>query len=403
MNNKSARIPGITLDKQLPLLPKEVVFCRNCVVSNQRPRTRFTEDGICSACLWAYEKDHVVDWDKRTKELEILCDRHRSKDGSYDVVVPGSGGKDSGFVAHQLKHRYGMNPLCVTWAPFEYTEIGWTNLQNFIASGFDNIMGQPDGKLHRKLSKLTFELVGDAWQPFTYGQKTWAAHIALKFGIPLVMFGENGELEYGGTEKFKNMSSQGPDAWTEEQFKGTEIDEIAKYGLQMGVLKEEELTPQALRWYRPPPKDEIIKSGLEMHWYSYYQKWVPEENYYYVVQHTGFEPNPEGRSEGTYTKYVSLDDKLDGFHWYLSYMKFGMGRASRDAQQDIRRHHITREEGVALTKRYDGEFPQRHFQWLLDYMDVDEEYFWEVCDFYRSLSNVWEKVNGEWELMHVVS
>ena len=90
----------ITLDRQLEQLPREVVFCRNCVVSNQRPRTRFNEEGICSACLWAYEKDHAVDWDKRAKELDALCERHRSKDGSFDVVVPGSGGKDSGFVAH---------------------------------------------------------------------------------------------------------------------------------------------------------------------------------------------------------------------------------------------------------------------------------------------------------------
>jgi len=120
------------------------------------------------------------------------------------------------------------------------------------------------------------------------------------------------------------------------------------------------------------------------------------------VNHTGFQPDPDGRSEGTYTKYVSLDDKLDGFHWYLSYMKFGMGRASRDAQTDIRRHHITREEGVTLTRRYDGEFPQRHYQWFLDYLDITEEHFWEVCDFHRSLSNVWQKNGDEWKLLHVV-
>jgi len=403
MSVNKTKMSGITLDKQLDLLPKQIVFCKNCVVSNQRPRTRFNELGICSACQWAYEKDHVVNWEERGRELELLCNIHRSKDGSYDVVVPGSGGKDSGFVAHQLKQRYGMHPLCVTWAPFEYTEIGMENLQNFIASGFDNITGQPNGQLHRKLARLTFELVGDAWQPFTYGQKTWAAHIASKFGIKLVMFGENGELEYGGSEEFKNLPSQGPDAWTTEQFKGAEVDEVARYGLDIGILKPDELNPQTLRWYRPPVKEEFIKSQIEMHWYSYYHKWVPEENYYYVVQNTGFKPNPEGRSEGTYTKYVSLDDKLDGFHWYLSYMKFGMARASRDAQQDIRRHHITREEGVALTRRYDGEFPERHFRWLLDYMDIDEDFFWEVCNFYRGKSNVWNEVNGKWSLSHVVS
>ena len=139
-----------------------------------------------------------------------------------------------------------------------------------------------------------------------------------------------------------------------------------------------------------------------MLWYSYYHKWTPQENFYYAVKNTGFQTNPEGHSEGTYTKHVSLDDKADGFHWYLAYMKFGMCRASRDAQTDIRRHHITREEGVALVNRYDGEFPVRHFKWFLEYMDVTEEYFWAVMDFYREKSNVWEKNNGEWVMKYPV-
>jgi hypothetical protein len=174
-------------------------------------------------------------------------------------------------------------------------------------------------------------------------------------------------------------------------------------GIELGVLKEAEISENTFQLYMPPNPEIIQRSGCEMHWFSYYNKWVPEENYYYCVNHTGMEPNPEGRSEGTYTKYVSLDDKMDGFHWYFSYMKFGMGRASRDAQTDIRRHHITRDEGVALTRRYDGEFPKNHFDWMLNYMGVSEEYFWEVCDFYRSKSNVWEKVGGQWNMKYQVS
>jgi N-acetyl sugar amidotransferase len=395
-------ISKITLDQQLPLLPKEVVFCRNCVVSNQRPRTQFNQEGICNACRWSYEKDHIVDWDQREKELQELCDLHRSSDGSFDVVVPGSGGKDSGYVAHQLKERYGMHPLCVTWCPFEYTEVGWKNLERFVSSGFNNIMGQPDGQIHRNLSRIAFELVGDPMQPFALGQKAWAFHIASKFGVKLVMYGENGELEYGGSEKYKNMPRETPEDWTEEYYKGVEVDSLVNVGLELGYLKSSDISAKTLQWYKPPPPEEILESGCEMHWYSYYHKWVPEENYYYTVNHTGLQPNPEGRSEGTYTKYISLDDKIDGFHWYMGYIKFGMGRASRDAQTDIRRHHITRDEGVALTRRYDGEFPGRHFQWFLDYIGVSEEYFWEVCNFYRANSNVWDNVDGQWKLIHQV-
>lgn len=393
----------MTLDKQLPKLPKKIQFCKNCVVSNQRPRTEFNEKGICSACQWAYEKDHVIDWEKRERELKELCDKHRSRDGSFDIVVPGSGGKDSAFVAHQLKHRYGMHPLCVTWSPFEYTNIGWENLQNFIRSGFSNVLGQPDLEIHRKLTKLCLELVGDPWQPFTFGQKMWAYHIARGFKIPLIMYGENGELEYGGSVKYKHLPKEGPEEYKELYFKGADVDAIVDVGVQRGMFDIKKIQPQTFQLYKSPPVDDIIKSGIQMHWYSYYHKWTPQENYYYAVENTGFQCNPAGRSEGTYTKYVSLDDKLDGFHWYLSYIKFGMGRASRDAQTDIRRHHITRDEAVALVKRYDGEFPKNHFQWFLQYADITEEFFWEVCDFYRGMSNVWKQEDGKWVLKYIAS
>ncbi len=391
-----------SLDRQFDSLSKEIKFCKNCVVSNQRPRTRFNEQGICAACQWAYEKDHSIDWAKRGRELEILCDQHRSRTGDFDVVVPGSGGKDSAYVAHQLKHRYGMHPLCVTWCPFEYTEIGWLNLWNFIHSGFTNIMGQPDGKIHRKLTRLAFELKGDAWEPFIYGQKAWAFHMATRFGIKLIFYGENGELEYGGSEKYKHLPKETPEEWESEYFKGGSVDQLVATGLERGILTKKEAGDSCLQFYKAPHLDQIIKNGTQMHWYSYYHKWTPQENYYYAVKHCGFEANSEGRSEGTYTKYASIDDKADGFHWYLSYMKFGMCRASRDAQSDIRRHHMTREEAVRLVRRYDGEFPKRHFRWFLDYMQIDEDFFWYVMDKYREKSNVWEKVDEKWVMKWVV-
>src|SRR5262249_11479523 len=141
------------------------------------------------------------DWQKRTEQLKDLCDRYRQGDGHYDVVVPCSGGKDSSSVAHKLKHWYGMHPLTVTWAPFIYTDIGLANYQNFVGSGFTNLLAWPNGKLHRKLARVAFEAVGDAWQPFAFGQMAYAFHIALQFVIKLVFFGENGEAEYGGSPK----------------------------------------------------------------------------------------------------------------------------------------------------------------------------------------------------------
>ena len=160
-------------------LPQKVEFCKKCVISNQRPRITFDDNNICSACNYAEVKKNVIDWKERESMLKDLLNKHRSKDGSYDVIVPGSGGKDSAFVAHQLKYKYGMHPLTITWAPFVYTDIGFENYINFKDSGFDNLLFFPNGKIHRKLSRLGFEFVGDNFLPFIYGQKSFAYHLAL--------------------------------------------------------------------------------------------------------------------------------------------------------------------------------------------------------------------------------
>lgn len=389
------------LDKQLESQPKEVIFCKRCVVSNQRPRLKIDQEGICSACRW-FEEKNAIDWNEREKMLCKLLDSHRSKDGSYDAVVPSSGGKDSAIVAHKLKHIYGMHPLTVTWAPFIYTDIGWQNYLSFKDAGFNNLLCSPDGKLHRKLARLALELLGDAWEPFAYGQMSYAFHVAVKFGIPLIFLGENGPLEYTGEMKNKDTPHEKIEDWSEEYYKGSGLHELVNVGLQKGIFAKEEIQPKTFELYLPPPMEDIKRLGVQMHYWSFYHKWMPQEHYYYAQKNTGFRANPDGRSEGTYSKYASLDDRLDGFHFYLAFIKFGIGRCTSDAAHEIRDGHITREEGIALVRRYDGEFPKKYFKDFLDYLDIDEKYFWEVVDSWRP-PHLWEKVNGEWKLKHQVS
>ena len=293
-----------------------------------------------------------------------------------------------------------MMPLTVTWAPFKYTDIGYKNFKCFIDSGFDNILVTPNGEMHRRLSKLSFLSVGDAWQPFSYGQMSIAFHIALRDKIKLIFFGENGEAEYGGaTHNF--FRPQNPlDDWNNLYFKGASIDRLLKQGIETGYFSENDVK-QNFHMYYPPNEPELLEGGYEYHWYSYYHKWVPQENYYYCKEHTGFEANPNGRSEGTYSKYASLDDRMDGFHYYLGFVKFGLGRCTSDAAHEVRDGHITREEAVALVKRYDGEFPAKHFQEFLEYIDITEEQFWQVCDSWRQ-PHLWEKDRNDWRLRHAV-
>lgn len=389
-----------TIDAQLAELNKEIFFCKKCVTSNQRPRITFDDEGICGACRYAEEKE-LIDWKSREEQLRDLLNKHRSKDGSFDVIVPASGGKDSGFVAHELKHKYGMTPLTVTWAPFTFTDIGRENFDRFIQSGFDNLMFSPNGEFHRKLSRVAFDVKGDHWEPFTFGQKSIAFQIAVKFGIPLIFYGENGEVEYGGDKKNKDKPFESVKDWERLYFKGAGVRKLVDIGQEAGIIKPEEVKSGALSIYEAPPLEQIDALGAEMHWYSYYKKWTPQENFYYASEHTGFEPNPDGRSEGTYSKYASLDDKTDGFHWYLGFIKFGMGRATRDASMEIRSGHIDREEAVALVNRYDGEFPKKWFPEFLEYLDIDEEHFWKICDDYR-LDHIWDKRDGKWCLKHPV-
>jgi N-acetyl sugar amidotransferase len=371
-------------------LPTEILFCRKCTMSNQRPRITFDENGVCSACTFAEYKRHKIDWAQRERELVELCNRHRKKNGEYDVIVPCSGGKDGGFVAHQLKFKYGMNPLTVTWAPLKATEIGRRNLDAFVQAGFDNILGTPNGIVTRKLTRLATQHLGDPFQPFIYGQTNFPLHMATKYNVPLVMYGENGEVEYGGDMKNAHRPDRQVQDHDKHYFSGLPPEFWAEHGLSLADLKP----------FMAPSYERLLENGTTIHFFGYYVAWDPQENFYYCREHTGFKPNPE-HSEGTYSKYASLDDKFDGFHYYMGYIKFGIGRATSDASHEIRDGKITREEGIALVRRYDGEFPDKYYQEFLDYSGITNEEFQAILDTWRS-DHIWRKTANGWELKHTV-
>jgi N-acetyl sugar amidotransferase len=367
-------------------LPTEVRFCRKCVISNQRPRITFDEAGVCSACHYAEYKRTKIDWGLREQELMDLCNKYRSNNGEYDVIVPCSGGKDGSFVAHQLKYKYGMNPLSVTWAPLMATELGRQNLDAFIASGFNHILGTPNPLVTRKLTQLSFKHLGDPFQPFIYGQTNFPLQMAVKHNIQLIMYGENGEVEYGGDAKNAFRPDRDIEDHDKHYFSGLPPEFWADHGISL-----RELYP-----FMSPHYGAIKENKTEIHFFGYYKFWDPQENFYYCHEHTGFRPNNE-RSEGTYSKYASLDDRIDGFHYYLSYIKFGIGRTSSDASHEIRDGKITRDEGVSLVKRYDHEFPTKYYEDFLEFCSITDEEVLEVIDSWRS-EHLWHKVEGQWEL-----
>lgn len=393
-------------------LPAEVRYCKRCVISNQRPSSsvefkhtkdskkatiRFDERGICDACRFAERKNNEVDWEERRARLQTLCDEKRSRNGSYDCLVPGSGGKDSVYAAMVLKREFGMHPLTVTWAPHLYSDVGWRNFQAWLhKGGFDNYLFTPDGQVHRTLTQLAYRNLLHPFQPFIFGQKNYAPKMALKMGIPLVFYGEN-EAEYGNpvgdNESAKRNTSYFASSRIGETlyFGGVAVDDLATHGIAPGQMDP----------YMPADPKSLEQAGIEVHYTGYYLKWVPQECYYYAAEHIGFEAN-EDRTEGTYSKYNSIDDKTDPYHYWTTLIKFGIGRATYDASQEIRNDHITREEGVALVQRYDQEFPRKYFPEFLDYLSMEEDEFFEIADSFRS-PHLWKRTNEGWVLRKSVT
>ena len=408
-------------------LPASVKFCRSCVVSNQRPSKtleykhtksskkdtiKFDGTNLCSACQFSLKKKNSINWDDLELELLELCDKHRSKDGRYDCIVPGSGGKDSFYTAHILKTKYNMHPLTVTWAPHIYTEWGWKNLQAWIKAGFDNYLMTPNAKVHRLLTRLAVENLFHPFQPFIFGQKYFAPRMAIHFNIPLVFFGETG-AEYG------SPIESGLKALRDSSFHAAH-DQKSIYlgGVLLEDLKENfGLVEQDIIPYLPVNPDDLVEKKIEVHRLGYYIRWHPQRCYYYAVEHSDFQASPE-RTSGTYSKYNSMDDKMDDFHYYTTYIKFGIGRATYDAGQEVRSGDITREEGVALVKRYDGEFPERFAEEIFKYLSIypdeykiasqmfeqpimDRAYFMKLTDHFRS-PHLWQHDGGEWKLRYSV-
>lgn len=393
-------------------LPEEVVFCKHCVISNQRPSSSvefkhkhnekkatigFDDHGVCDACRYHETKEKQISWEKREQELIKLLDQHRRNDGGYDVIVPGSGGKDSAYTSHILKYKYGMNPLTVTWAPHKYTEIGWKNFENWIhVGGLDNILFTPNGKLHRYLTQQAFLNLLHPFQPFIIGQRIIGPAMAAKFGVKLVMYGEN-QAEYGNNPDDNYVPTMDRKFFSvgdpEEMILG---GKAVKDIISEGQFKLNDFAP-----YIPPSASYLESRGIEVHYLGYYLKWDPQECYYYAVENTGFQANSE-RTEGTYSKYSSIDDKIDMFHYFTTLIKFGIGRATYDAAQEIRNGKITREEGMLLVHKYDQEFPHKYFSEFLRYIDISEHQFFETVNRFRS-PHLWTHVDGKWMLRYQVN
>jgi N-acetyl sugar amidotransferase len=395
----------------------KVFFCNSCVMSNQKVLSSSTieddtehsnrhkldfENGKCFACIEVEKKyNNQINWKERERELNELLNEYRSKDGSYDCIVPGSGGKDSVFQAHILKTKYKMNPLTVTFSPHIYTDIGMKNFHSWpLVGGVPNFLYTPNGKIHSKLTRLAFENILHPFQPFIMGQRHFASHMAKLFNIKLIFMGES-QSEAGGQKDELGKSNMLKRYWTKNKNQAIKIA-----GLELKELEKHDITKNDLEYYLPQNIEEIEKNNIQILYLGHWERFEPQENFYHATKISNFQPN-DMRTEQTFSKYNSIDDKIDPFHYYTAYVKFGYGRCSEEASKEIRNGYIDRNEGVQLVHKYDHEFPKRYFNDFLKYIKMDEEKFYNTLDKFRE-EYLWEDIGGErkycqnWKLKHKV-
>ena len=330
----------------------KLTYCTKCVMPNTKPDLFFDKDGVCDACRSAERKHDIIkgiDWESRRKEFEKIIDKYRSKDGSsYDCLIPVSGGKDSHFQAHMMKDVYKMNPLLVCFEATRTTELGKKNLENIRQFG-DLIYFKKNPEVYRKMTIESLKRVGDNDWPNHLGIFTIPVQIAVKFRVPLLIWGENVQLEYGGPATSRNRKHLDR-RWLEE------------YGGLLGnrvndMLGVDGITKQDLTIYRYPSDKELKEVGVTGLFLGYFFKWDARKQTELMIKKYGFKTKEDGPIEGTFTNFENLDDATNSLHDYFKFTKYGFGRSTDHACIDIRNGRLTREQGLELVKKYDGKYP----------------------------------------------
>lgn len=367
---------------------KKIFWCNHCLNMSTRPRISFDERGWCNACQWMEEKK-TLNWNARQEELRHTLNKYQSKSGNFDCIVPVSGGKDGSYVAYTLKHKYKMNPLAVTVRPALELDIGNKNLQNFIQSGFDHIHVSPNSKVLDRLNKYGFIEKGFPYYGWLIAIMSAVIKVAVKFNIPLLFYGEDGEIEYGGSTENKHKAFYDIEYMKRVYLEGGHEKVFEK------MLQDDDISEADLFWFKFPEDNEIADRNLSFTHWSYFEAWDSYRNYITAKTHCGLIEKEEG-SLDTFTNFSQNDQALYTLHTYLMYLKFGFGRATQDAGIEIRRGSMTRDQALNLVRMYDNSYPHDLIEIYLQYYKMTKEEFDSVLDRHVN-KKLFKKENGIWE------
>ena len=372
-------------------MSSKVFWCSSCLTMSTRPRITFDHRGRCNACVWVETKAHIK-WDERQADLEELLRENKSNDGSFDCVVPVSGGKDGSYVAYNLKHKFGMNPLAVTINPPLPTDLGRKNLENFIQSGFAHIAVTPDPEAMRTLNKHGFIEKGFPYFGWLTAITLAPLEVASRFDVDLVFYGEDGEVEYGGASQTETTPYR-------------DMEYLNKIYLEDGhdqVLTASGLSASSLRFFSFPESLSSRETTLKRLNWSYFENWDPYRNYLVAKEHCGLE-DAESSNHGTFTNFSQNDQFLYALHTYMMYLKFGFGRANQDACIEIRRGAMSRDKGIELVRLYDGQYPEELEGTYLDYFGMSQEEFFDVLRKWANPRLFEETSQGVWQAKFAVA
>lgn len=368
-------------------MSEKIFWCQNCLNMSTRPRISFDDRGWCNACTWMEEKASL-DFSKRQAELNKELERVKLLGNEFDCVVPVSGGKDGSYVAYTLKNKYGLNPLAVTVRPALGLSIGDQNLLNFINSGFNHIHVSANPKVLDALNKHGFIEKGFPYYGWLIAIHTAVIKVAVNFNIPLVFYGEDGEIEYGGSTKSKDKAFYDINYMKDVYLEGGHKKVLDTVKLAYGFTDKE------LAFFEFPEDEKIKSSTMKFCHWSYFEAWDSYRNYIVAKEHCGLIEKEDGNND-TFTNFAQNDQALYQLHAYLMYLKFGFGRATQDVGIEIRRGSMTRDQGVNLVEMYDSTYPRELIDTYLAYYDMSNKEFQAVLDKFVNKA-LFKKIDGIW-------
>lgn len=352
-------------------------YCTKCIMPITRPEQVFDERGICDACNSAVLKHHEIDWNKRRKEFKRILERYRNKDGDWwDCIVPVSGGKDSCYQAIRMRDEYGMHPLCVNHVPCGPTDLYYEHAHFLRDQGFDLITVGCNKQMYRKMVRKGFSDLGDSCWPEHIGVFTAPVRVAVQYKVPLLIWGENSQFEYGGPAH-KRENNYLDRNW---------LEQFQMYGYRISDLYDEGFSKTELLGLTYPSDEEITRIGVTGLFLGYFEEWSGPRNVAFVKQ-LGWRPNLDGPVEEAYHDYENLDCKwASGLHDYMKFIKYGYARATDQLCIAIRTGEMDREKAIKMVRNYEGKVPMKYIPDFLEYTGFSEKEFYETLDRFTNRS-----------------